>query len=150
MTFALLVKRTCPYCKKAKKLLDIYGIPYYEHEINAEDWNRLHRDTNQSTVPYVFNSHNDLIGGYKELKKWIDLEFPVDYYHTNDLMAIAKRYHKKIHVEYNYFLYSFLRCVRNTVLTENDYLQKMGPFDQTIDTNVCGNSNGGCYPDSCL
>ena len=122
MTFALLVKHSCPYCKKAKRLLDIYKMPYYEHEITTEEWNKLYSDTKQSTVPYVFNSHNDLIGGYNELKKWIDLEFPVDYYHTEDLMLISERYHKKLHVEYNYFLYSFLKCVRNTVLTENDYL----------------------------
>ena len=141
MTFALLVKHSCPYCKKAKRLLDIYKMPYYEHEITTEEWNKLYSDTKQSTVPYVFNSHNDLIGGYNELKKWIDLEFPVDYYHTEDLMIISERYHKKLHVEYNYFLYSFLKCVRNTVLTENDYLQKMGPFDTTID--ACRDSGGG-------
>ena len=143
MTFALLVKHSCPYCKKAKRLLDIYKMPYYEHEITTEEWNKLYSDTKQSTVPYVFNSHNDLIGGYNELKKWIDLEFPVDYYHTEDLMLISERYHKKLHVEYNYFLYSFLKCVRNTVLTENDYLRKMGPVDTTID--ACrDNGGGGC------
>jgi glutaredoxin 3 len=58
----------CPWCWRAKSLLEKHGIPYEEHDITVdfETRKRLTRETGRRTVPNVFVD-GESIGGYDEL-----------------------------------------------------------------------------------
>jgi glutaredoxin 3 len=61
-------KKTCPFCVKAKELLDQNNIPYEERTV-GEGWTReqlLTEVPNARTVPQIFID-NLYIGGYNEL-----------------------------------------------------------------------------------
>jgi glutaredoxin 3 len=59
---------TCPYCNRAKKLLDQLHIPYTDHDIWGKDEAKqnLIEKTGQTTVPYVF-LNDRFIGGCDDL-----------------------------------------------------------------------------------
>lgn len=59
----------CPFCVKAKKLLDDKKFPYKEIIIDSNDAKKreLYERTGQSTVPFIFID-GEFIGGYIELK----------------------------------------------------------------------------------
>ena len=64
----------CPYCVRAKDLLNRHGIPY--NEILAEDLPRdevenLFSRSKMRTFPQIF-AGNELVGGFTELKKLDD------------------------------------------------------------------------------
>lgn len=63
----------CPYCVRAKVLLESKNIPYTEHNIDNDDAKKaeLHQQTNQTTVPFVF-INDEFIGGFTELQKLSD------------------------------------------------------------------------------
>lgn len=58
----------CPYCQRAKALLDLRAIPYEEIDVDGDHPTRawLREATGQRTVPQVFIGE-DSIGGYTEL-----------------------------------------------------------------------------------
>ncbi len=58
----------CPYCNKAKGLLDQLGLAYTDHDIygKPEEKQRLINETGQTTVPYIFFD-DTLIGGCDDL-----------------------------------------------------------------------------------
>lgn len=58
----------CPYCKKAKEILDDKGIPYSETVIDGNDAKKqeLYKKTGQNTVPYIF-INEEFIGGCSDL-----------------------------------------------------------------------------------
>ena len=58
----------CPWCWRAKSLLDKHGIPYEEHDITVDfaERKRLAHETGRRTVPNVFVDGVS-IGGYDEL-----------------------------------------------------------------------------------
>lgn len=59
----------CPYCDKAKELLDNSGIDYEERNIMSEEWSKeqlLEAVPGARTVPQIF-LNNKYIGGYNEL-----------------------------------------------------------------------------------
>ena len=58
----------CPWCWRAKSLLEKHGIPYEEHDIttNFAERKRLTAETGRRTVPNVFLDGVS-IGGYDEL-----------------------------------------------------------------------------------
>jgi glutaredoxin 3 len=60
--------RTCPYCVRAKRLLEERGIPFTEIDVGADDDLRadLIRRTGRRTVPQIF-INGESIGGYEEL-----------------------------------------------------------------------------------
>lgn len=60
----------CPWCWRAKSLLERHGIPYEEHDIttNFEERRRLTRETGRRTVPNVFLDGVS-IGGFDELSR---------------------------------------------------------------------------------
>ena len=68
-TVEIYVKSTCPYCWRAKHLLDSKGVKYQEISV---DWGGPHRQTmiqranGRTTVPQIFidNRH---IGGCDDL-----------------------------------------------------------------------------------
>lgn len=63
----------CPFCQKAKMLLDSKGYKYDEVVLDDKDARRqeLLERTGQNTVPYIFIDYV-LIGGYDDLKKMDD------------------------------------------------------------------------------
>lgn len=63
----------CPFCVKAKELLDSKGYEYDEVVLDTNDVRRqeLIERTGQESVPYVFIDYV-LIGGYDDLKKLDD------------------------------------------------------------------------------
>ena len=50
----------CPWCVKAKKLLDLKGIEYVEVDGKANEW---------PTVPYITIDEQH-VGGFVELAAW--------------------------------------------------------------------------------
>ncbi len=58
----------CPFCIKAKQLLDNKGMEYKEHVIDNDPDKKkeLFKTTGQDTVPYVFID-GELIGGCDDL-----------------------------------------------------------------------------------
>lgn len=59
---------TCPYCNRAKALLDQLHISYTDHDIWGKDEAKqnLIEKTGQTTVPYVF-LNDRFIGGCDDL-----------------------------------------------------------------------------------
>lgn len=60
----------CPWCIKAKELLKVYGIDYYEKDINtSEQYKKEFVAAGHRTVPQVY-IEGTLIGGYDATKKF--------------------------------------------------------------------------------
>ena len=106
-------KTTCPYCTYAKKLLTQYKIPYKETMISNSNHRILSSKTGQRTVPYIFLTKTKLLGGFAELKKWVQLEFPLDYYTMHYLFYIffynISKANNKNKQKYKSLLYKFLQ-----------------------------------------
>ena len=63
----------CPYCVKAKNLLEIKGIEYEERNISAGIWTReqlLEACPGARTVPQIV-INGVLIGGYDQLEEYL-------------------------------------------------------------------------------
>jgi glutaredoxin 3 len=60
----------CSYCTNAKELLDKKDIPYIEIDItwDKDMYNKLHQETGQSTLPYIFINQK-FIGGFSDLSE---------------------------------------------------------------------------------
>lgn len=58
----------CPYCIRAKQLLQQKGVPFVEHNLQdkPEELEALKSRTKMRTVPQIF-INGQLIGGYTEL-----------------------------------------------------------------------------------
>jgi glutaredoxin 3 len=59
----------CPYCVRAKSLLQSRGIPYEEIQLSEEDdkaWDDLYVRSKMQTVPQIF-ADEKILGGYTEL-----------------------------------------------------------------------------------
>lgn len=66
-------KPNCPWCSKAKELLDAYYISYEERKL-GEEWSKedlLEMVPNAKTVPQILVDNN-LIGGYNELERYLN------------------------------------------------------------------------------
>jgi glutaredoxin 3 len=67
-TVKVYTKKVCPYCTRAKALLDRKGVPY--QEIDAEGNDALRRwlveATGQMTVPQIFVGDRPL-GGFSDI-----------------------------------------------------------------------------------
>jgi glutaredoxin 3 len=61
-------KKNCPYCVRAKSLLDRKGIPYEEIDVEGKDDLRiwLAETTGQKTVPQIFAGERPL-GGFSDI-----------------------------------------------------------------------------------
>jgi glutaredoxin 3 len=61
-------KRSCPFCVRAKYLLDRKGVRYEEIDVEGKDELRvwLAESTGQKTVPQIFAGDRPL-GGYTDL-----------------------------------------------------------------------------------
>jgi glutaredoxin 3 len=59
----------CPYCVRAKGLLQQRGIAFEEIQLSEDDdqaWDELAKRSNMQTVPQIF-ADGKIIGGYTEL-----------------------------------------------------------------------------------
>lgn len=67
----IYTKATCPYCHRAKALLDSKGISYIEHSLTLRPWRKgemIARAQGRHTVPQIFI--DDIgYGGCDELYK---------------------------------------------------------------------------------
>ena len=67
-------KDYCPYCVRAKALLDSKGIVYEERNISQGKWTKeqlLEAVPEARTVPQIFLD-GELIGGYDQLKEYFN------------------------------------------------------------------------------
>ena len=65
----LYTKATCPYCARARRLLDDKGVAYDEYEISQDPGKRaemMQRANGRSTVPQIFIDGRH-IGGSDDL-----------------------------------------------------------------------------------
>jgi len=61
-------KNYCPYCDRAKNLLNSKGIPFEERNIEGkpEEFKALMEKTGMRTVPQIF-INDELIGGFDDM-----------------------------------------------------------------------------------
>ena len=76
MGYTIYTKDNCPWCVRAKKLLNDHKIDYEELHIprdlsREEFYVIVESNDTTKTVPKVFCDGN-LIGGYEDLAEWID------------------------------------------------------------------------------
>ncbi|WP_265561911.1 glutaredoxin 3 [Sphingomicrobium arenosum] len=65
----IYTKATCPFCIRAKRLLDMKGIDYIEHEISRDEAKRaemIERSGGGRTVPQIF-INEEHIGGCDDM-----------------------------------------------------------------------------------
>lgn len=64
----LYTSRSCPYCVRAKRLLEARGIVYVEHDVGSDDALReaIIRRTGRRSVPQIFIDEQS-IGGFEQL-----------------------------------------------------------------------------------
>lgn len=67
--FIIYGSNTCPYCRKAKELLELYGLPY-QFKDNPVDVRLAGQRHNMSTIPVV-EYEGKKIGGFDDLKRSI-------------------------------------------------------------------------------
>ena len=69
--YTIITRNDCKYCDKAKKMLDLDKIPYVTY--NIEDFSSrwvlsLMKEANIKTVPQIFATDGNHIGGFRELE----------------------------------------------------------------------------------
>ena len=65
----------CTYCTNAKRLLNQQGIPFAEHNVNLEENKYFLQDKGFKTVPQIYNHRDEHIGGYDQLKEYMEKTF---------------------------------------------------------------------------
>jgi len=74
MTAIVWSMNGCPYCDKAKALLENNGIKYEERNIMSEEWSKeqlLEAVPGARTVPQIF-LNGEYVGGYNELYNYYE------------------------------------------------------------------------------
>ena len=73
--YVIITRDQCNFCDDAKALLKGNGLPYTEYNIQtaSSKW-LLHllKRSSITTVPQIFNTKGTHIGGYTELKEWLN------------------------------------------------------------------------------
>ena len=66
-------KPNCPYCVRAKKLLETYSIPYTEKVVGVDVTREelLEAAPNARTVPQII-INKEVIGGYEQLSSYME------------------------------------------------------------------------------
>ncbi len=70
-TIKIYSMQQCPYCKAAKQLLNLRGVPFEEiilHEEDDAQWDALIKKSGLKTVPQIFFG-DQLIGGFDDLAR---------------------------------------------------------------------------------
>jgi len=69
----------CPWCIRAKELLNVYGFDYYEKDIHKNPrWKEEFIEKGFKKVPQVYFDET-LIGGYDVTKDWVRNKFFENY-----------------------------------------------------------------------
>lgn len=73
MSVVVYSKPNCPYCVRAKHLLQNYSIPFTEKVVGADVTREelLEAAPNARTVPQII-INGEVIGGYEQLSKYIE------------------------------------------------------------------------------
>lgn len=75
--YVIISRDQCNFCDTAKELMKVHGINYVEYNIQStsSQW-LLHllKRSSITTVPQIFNSAGSHIGGYTELKEYLEHE----------------------------------------------------------------------------
>ncbi len=72
MTFIIITQENCTYCDKAKRLMKDNKISSVSYNIRNSKWVKdLLGKASLKTVPQIWNSQGNYIGGYEELDKYI-------------------------------------------------------------------------------
>ena len=80
--YTIITRNNCKYCDKAKALLKTNGINFttYNIEEGSSKWIlSLMLKADIKTVPQVFASSGNLIGGYSELSELMESINPKEY-----------------------------------------------------------------------
>lgn len=73
---SIMTRKGCPFCAKAKAMLQDAGIEYEELELNRDYTDRsLRAIARASTVPQVF-VNGERIGGSDDLERWLNARDP--------------------------------------------------------------------------
>ena len=72
--WTIISKEGCPFCKKAKTLLEDHSQPLKVIQITPANRNTIYKQIDPMTTSYryfpvIFNKDAEFIGGYTELKK---------------------------------------------------------------------------------
>ena len=75
--YIVFSKPTCPFCAKAKELLEEQGVEYSVVDV-GESWEQLKEAFRWQTVPMVLEAESDVIfhfvGGYTDLVEYLGIE----------------------------------------------------------------------------
>ena len=69
--YTIITRNECIYCDKAKDMLDLDNISYVTYNIDefSSGWVlTLMKEADIMTVPQIFSTNGDLIGGFHELE----------------------------------------------------------------------------------
>ena len=85
--YTIISRNQCSFCDQAKALLEGANKEYVEYNIQEETsaWLLyILKHSSITTVPQVFNENGSYIGGYRELKDWLESNAarPVQREHT--------------------------------------------------------------------
>jgi glutaredoxin len=75
--YVIISRDQCSFCDTAKELMKGYGISYVEYNIQSPSskWLLyLLKRSSITTVPQIFNEKGTHIGGYAELKEYLEHE----------------------------------------------------------------------------
>lgn len=73
--YTIITKDECPFCGSAKALLDKANQGYTEYNVQSQSsqWIlTLLKSSSIKTVPQIFSSDGSLIGGYSDLRVFLD------------------------------------------------------------------------------
>ena len=74
--YTILTRNQCSFCDTAKALLKGAGISYVEYNIETDSskWIlTMMKKTDLKTVPQIFSSDGTHIGGYTDLREFLDI-----------------------------------------------------------------------------
>jgi glutaredoxin 3 len=74
--YTIITRNQCSFCDTAKALLKGAGISYVEYNIETDSsrWIlTLMKKTDLKTVPQIFSSDVTHIGGYTDLREFLDI-----------------------------------------------------------------------------
>lgn len=74
--YTIYGKSNCPFCVKAKELLDQRGVEYEEIDVTLDEvaLSFIKEEMNLRTVPQIFGHNATHIGGYDDLVEWFKRE----------------------------------------------------------------------------
>ena len=75
--YIIFCKPTCPFCLKAKELLEEQELEYSVVDV-GETWDQLKQAFRWQTVPMILEAESDVIyhfvGGYTDLVEYLQVE----------------------------------------------------------------------------